>query len=168
MSNTRSVMRDGLVVGVIGYAAVAALYGGLDLIAGRGTLFTVDVLGKAVFRGLRDPAVLTLPQPVDATAIFLYNGLHLLASLAIGLIVTSLVDRVEREPRAASMALFTIVGGFVVTILGIGLATTSMRPVLPWWSIVVSNSLAVVAAGAYLLAKRPGTWGRLVGRSGGV
>ena len=161
MSDRRSFVRDGLVVGVIGYAAVAALYGGLDLVAGRGTLFTVDVLGKAVFRGLRDPAVLTLPQPVDVTAIFLYNGLHLFASLAIGMVVTGLVDRVEREPRTAPLALLTIVGGFVITIAAIGLSTTDMRPVLPWWSIVVSNSLAVVAAGTYLVTKRPGTWGRL-------
>lgn len=162
MSETRSLVRDGLVVGVIGYASVAALYGGIDLAAGRGVLHSVDMLGKAVFRGLRDPAVLSLPQPVDPAAILLYNGLHLLASLLIGLIVTGLVGHVEREPRTAPAVLLTVVGGFAVTIAAIGLATTAMRPVLPWWSIVVANSLATVVAGAYLLAKRPGAWERLI------
>jgi hypothetical protein len=48
-----------------------------------------------------------------------------------------------------------------VTITVIGLLTTPMRPVLPWWSIVVANTLAVLLAGAYLVKRRPGLWRRL-------
>lgn len=154
-------MREGIVVGLIGYASVAVFYSAFDLLAARGTLYTVDLLGKAVFRGLRDPGVVLFPIRPDVTAIFWYNALHLVIALAIGLIVTGLVGQAERHPPRAYLVLFTIVAGFVVTILGVGLLTTPMRPFLPWWSIVVANTLATLLAGTYLLRQRPGLWRRL-------
>src|SRR5512133_3827029 len=54
-------LRDGLIVGLIAYAAVAVFYSAFDLLASRGTLFTVNVLGQALFKGLRDPSVLQFP-----------------------------------------------------------------------------------------------------------
>ena len=154
-------LRDGLIVGLIGYFSVAALYGAFDLIAARGAMYTVDLLGKSVFRGLRDPAVLGLPMEPDVTAIFWYSGLHLLIALTIGVIVVRLVEQADRQPSQARMVLFTIVAGFVVTIVAVGLLTSPLRPVLPWWSIVVANALAVLLAGTYLLWKRPDTWRQL-------
>jgi hypothetical protein len=139
---------------------VAVFYSAFDLLATRGTLYTVDLLGKAVFRDLRDPGIIGLPIQLDPTAIFWYNGLHLLTSLAIGLFVTWLIEQAERFPAKAHLVLLIIVAGFVVTILGVGWLTTPMRAVLPWWSIVVANALAVLLAGFYLLQKRPGLLGR--------
>jgi len=151
-----------MVVGLIAYVSVAVFYSAFDLLAARGTFYTVDLLGKAVFRGLRDPGILQYPIRPDLTAIFWYNGLHLLISLAIGLIVIRLIEQAERQPAQAHLVLLTIVAGFVLTILGVGLLTSTMRPVLPWWSIVVANGLATLLAGLYLLQKRPGLWGRLI------
>ena len=156
------VWRQGFVVGLIAYASVAVFYSAFDLLAARGTLFTVDLLGKAVFKGLRDPAVLQYSIQPDLLVVFWYNGVHLILSLAIGLIVTRLVAHAERHPTQASLVLFTIVAGFVVTVLGVGWLTSPMRPVLPWWSIVVANGLATLVAGAYLVRTRPGLWGRLI------
>jgi len=154
--------RDGIVVGLIAYASVALFYSAFDFLAARGTLYTVDLLGKAIFRGLRDPGVLQYPIPLDLTAIFWYNGLHLAISLAIGLIVTNLLARAERHPATAPIVSLTIVMGFILTILAVGLLTGSMRAVLPWWSIVVANALATLLAGWYLLKKRPGILGFLM------
>ncbi len=159
-------LREGLVVGLTAYAAVAAFYAGFDLLAARGSLYTVNLLGMAVFKGLRDPAVLQLPVALDPTAIFWYNALHLVLSLAIGLTVVRLVAQAERRPSQAQLVLATIVAGFVVTILAVGFLTSPMRQVLPWWSIVVANSLAVALAGLYLLRKHPGIWHRLVTATG--
>jgi hypothetical protein len=155
--------RDGIVVGLIAYAAVAVFYSFFDLLAARGSLYTVSMLGKAVFRDLRDPGVLQYPVRPDLAAVFWYNGLHLLVSLAIGLVVVGLIEHAERHPARARLVLLTIVSGFVVTILGVGWLTAPMRPVLPWWSIVVANGLATLLAACYLLRRRPGLWGRLVG-----
>lgn len=155
---------DGVVVGLIAYMSVAVFYSAFDLLASRGTLYTVDLLGKAVFRGLRDPTVLQYPIQPDLTAIFWYNGLHLVASLVIGLIVIRLIEHAEQHPAQARLVLGVIVAGFVVTVLGVGVLTTPMRPVLPWWSIAAANGLATLLAGGYLLRKRPGLWGRLIAR----
>ena len=162
MAPVSRTMREGLVVGLIAYAAVAAFYAVFDLLAARGGLYTLDLLGKVFFRGLRDPAVLQLPFQYDVGGMVLYNGLHLLISLAIGFIVTGLVAQAEQRPARAHLVGLTIVMGFVVTIIGVGLLTTEVRPVLPWWSIVVANALAVVLAGSYVVHKHPGLWHRLI------
>ena len=91
MTTARRTVRDGIVVGLIGYVSVAAWYSVFDLLAARRTLYTVNLLGEAVFRGLRDPGVLQYPIHLDMPAIFLYNALHLVIALAVGLIVTRLV-----------------------------------------------------------------------------
>ncbi|HEX8944611.1 MAG TPA: hypothetical protein VF785_15845 [Gemmatimonadaceae bacterium] len=161
MSDIHSAKRDGITVGLVGYASVALFYSAFDFLAARGNLHTVNVLGQAVFRGLRDPAVLRFPVPLDAGAIFLYNALHLALALTIGLIVAGLVAFAERHSEQRRAIRFIIAAGFVVTVGTIGLLTNSMRPVLPWWSIVVANSLATLLAGAYLVTRHPGLWRRL-------
>lgn len=161
MITARGTVRDGLVVGLIGYASVALFYSGFDVLAARDPLYTVDLLGKAVFRGLRDPGVLLFPLPLDGTAIFLYNAFHLVMAVVIGLVVTALASDAERHPGRARLVMFTLIAGFVVTIALVGLLTAPMRPVLPWWSIVVANALAVVVAGLYLVRQRPLLWHRL-------
>jgi len=162
MSGQIKVMREGLRVGLVAYASVAVFYAVFDFLAARGPLFTVNLLGLAVFNGVRDPSILRLPIPVDATAIFWYNALHLMMSLGIGLIVVRLVAQAEGHPSQARAVLFTIVAGFVVTILAVGILTEPMRALLPWWSIVVANVVAVWVAGSYLLRAHPEIWRKLV------
>lgn len=156
-------VRDGVIVGLIAYAAVAVFYSAFDLLASRGTLFTVNVLGQALFRGLRDPSVLQFPMAADMTAVFWYNTVHLVLSLAIGLVVVALVEFAEREPARAGLMTGAIATGFAVTVAVVGRLTEPMRAVLPWWSIVVANTAATVCAAAYLLQQRPGLWKRMIG-----
>jgi len=54
-----------------------------------------------------------------------------------------------------------IVGGFFVTIMVVATLTTPIRPLIPMWSVIGANALAAILAGAYLLRRRPGLWGRL-------
>lgn len=159
-------VRDGLTVGVIAYAAVAAFYALFDLLASRGALYTVDLLGRATFRGERDASILQLPIERDWGAILAYNGVHLFVSLLIGLVVAGLVAWAERHPSQAGAVLAIIVLGFVATILAVGGLTGSMRPMLPWWSIVAANSLAVLLAALYFVRRHPGI-GRLLISLGG-
>ena len=160
MGRSRTI-RDGLIVGLIAYAAVALFYSVFDLLAARGSLYTVDLLGRALFQGLRDPSVLMFPIARDWTAILLYNAFHLLVSLGIGLVVVTLIAHAERYPAQALLVLVMIVAGGVLTVFAVGYLTESVRPLLPWWSIVVANVVAVVLAGAYLIRRRPGLSRRL-------
>jgi hypothetical protein len=168
MDPSARVTRDGLTVGFIAYASVAAFYSIFDFLAARGVLHTVNMLGRAVFRDLRDPAVLQLPVRLDASAIFLYNGLHLGLSLLIGLVVVRFISHAERHPSQARLMLVLIVAGFLATILAVGWLSTPIRPVLPWWSIVAANTAAVAMAAIYLVNRRPGVAGRLMPAGGGA
>lgn len=154
--------RDGFVVGLIAYFAVALFYAAFDFLAGRGFVYTVNMLGKSVFRGVRDPGVLLFPSTLDLPAILWYNLFHLFAALAIGLVVMALVDRAERRPAQAGGVLFVLVAGFVVTVAAVGWLSVPIRPVLPWWSIVVANVLAVLAAAVFIVRRRPGIVSRLL------
>ena len=161
MSPLNRTVRDGLVVGLIAYASVALFYSAFDFLAARGAFYTVDLLGKAMFQGLRDPAVLMFSFARDPTAIFLYNAFHLAMSLGIGVVVTSLVEQAERHPSQALLIVVMLVAGGVLTVFAVAYLTESVRPLLPWWSIVVANGLAALLAGAYLLRRHPGLWQRL-------
>jgi hypothetical protein len=156
-----SVGREGVVVGLIASVSVAVFYAAFDLLAARGPLYTVNVMGRALFRELRHPSVLMLPLSLDWGSIATYSALHLLLSLGIGLTVVWLVSLAERSSSGSLPALMVIAGGFVITILVVGYISEPIRPVLPWWSIVVANSLSVTLAGTYLLRRHPGLWGRI-------
>ncbi len=162
MAGTRTI-RTGLIVGLIAYAVVALFYSAFDLLAARGSLYTVDLLGKAVFRGLRDPAVLQFPIDRDPQAIFLYNGLHLVLSLVIGLIVVGMLRHAERDSSHGPMVLLALVAGGIATVILVAYLTEPMRALLPLWSIAIANLLAAFVAGAYLLRTRPGLWSQLTG-----
>lgn len=161
MTTHNRTIRDGLVVGLIAYASVALFYTVFDVLAARGVLYTVDLLGRALFKGLRDPAVLMFSIDRDWGAIFAYNAVHAAVSLGIGVVVAGLVEQAERHPPQAVLVFVTIVAGGALTVFGVAYLTESMRPVLPWWSIVVANGFAALLAGAYLVRRRPGLWERL-------
>ena len=97
----------------------------------------------------------------DPTAILLYNAFHLVTSLGIGLVVTSLIEHAERHPSQALVVVIMIIAGGVLTVFGVAYLTESMRPVLPWWSIIAANAVAALLAGSYLVRRHPGLWQRL-------
>jgi len=149
-------IKEGLIIGFIGYASVAVLYAVFDIIAARGFLFTVDILGKALFRNLLDPAVLATPTAMDLEAIFWYNIFHLVTALVIGLIVISFVDLTDREPSQGQFILFTLFLGFVVTVVLVSFLTSPISEFLPWWSVIAANIVSVISASYYLFKKHPG------------
>jgi len=161
MARSGSPVREGVVVGLIGFAAVASFYTLFDLLAGQGFGFTLNLMGEVVFRGVRDPAVLQLPMPLDPGAMVAYNFLHLFVSLAVGLFVAWLVDLVEENPgRGAAVAL--IMGaGYAATVGAVALFARDVAPLLPLWSVVTVNTLAAVGGGIYLWRRHPGLWRRV-------
>lgn len=162
MASDSRTVRDGVAMGLIAYVGVAVFYTGFDILAVREPLYTVDLLGKVAFRGVRDAAVAGTPFQPDHAAIFLYNGLHLVLSLTLGLGVAWLVGRAERHVEDAYVCLFALVGGFAAIILAAGVITSPVRPLLPYWSIVSANVYASALAALYLLWRRPGVWRALL------
>ena len=169
MASENQTLRDGVAMGLIAYVGVAVFYTGFDILAVREPLYTVDLLGKVAFRDVRTAATEGAPFQPDYAAIFLYNGLHLVLSLSIGVAMAWLVGRAQRHRQDAWLSLFVLVGGFAAIVAVAGVLTAPVRELLPTWSIASANLYAVTLAGIYLLWRRPGVWRTLLpflGRKG--
>lgn len=161
MSESARPVRYGLVVGLIAFVVVAAFYALFDLLAGRGTFYTVDHLGRALIGGLGETTGFGGAPAIEVVVVLFYNIVHLVAALTIGVVVTSLVEHAHRRPDRAPSILVLIIAGFVATIGFMGVATIGIRTALPWWSIIVANALAVAAAGWFLMRRYPTAFQRL-------
>jgi hypothetical protein len=145
------IVRIGLAAGGVGYAAVIVVVSGLNLLAGRSPFYTAALFGASLFYGLSDPAALVVaPGPVLA-----YNGVHLLAFLALGLGGSGLVAIAERYPSAQYVILVLLV--FVAFHVWGGLALFA-HPLLgaeTWWHVGVGTLVAAIAMGLYYLRRYP-------------
>jgi len=160
MPESARPVRYGLAVGLIAFVVVAAFYALFDLLAGRGTFYTVDHLGRALIGGLGATTGFGGTPAIEFAVVAFYNVVHLVAALTIGVIVTALVEHAHRRPDRAPSILVVIIAGFVVTIGFMGAATMGVRAALPWWSIIAANALAVACAGWYLLQRYPAAFRR--------
>ena len=69
-TETRRILEQGVVAGVLGHITVAVLFAVMNLAAGRPLLYTPALLGAAFFYGLTDPAQLQ----IQAGYVFAYNS----------------------------------------------------------------------------------------------
>lgn len=143
------VLVDGLVLGLLGYGAVAGIFCLADLAAGRSAFATPALLGSALTGG---------DGTVAAAPVLAYNALHLGAFLAAGLGVAWLVHGAARYPAAWLLLFFVAVGGFMFSLLFFLLVAVPMTAVLPWWSVVAANLAAALTMGAYLLLRHGALW----------
>lgn len=142
----RSVLREGIVAGLIGAIVVAVWFLLVDLVRGQ-PLQTPAFLGAALFYGVNNPIGLE----IAAGPIIGYTLVHGLAFLAFGIIAAAVIAASEREPALviAVVILFACFETFflgVVSVLG-----TAVEDVLAWWEILLANFLAAVAMLWYFL-----------------
>jgi hypothetical protein len=160
----RSVLREGVIAGLIGAATVAVWFLVFDIARGKPFL-TPALLGNAVFYGVNTPIGLQ----VTLGPILGYTLLHGLAFIAFGVIASAIMAVSEREPTLF-VAFVILFGCFEAFFFGVvGAFGQSMMGALVWWAILVGNLLASVAMLWYLLrAHRAlpralvGDWGRVL------
>jgi hypothetical protein len=159
----RSVLREGVVAGLIGAAVVALWFFVYDI--ARGTPFrTPTLLGAFVFFGIQTPTGL---DPA-AGLILGYTVLHGLAFIAFGVIAASLMAMSEREPALfiGFIILFACFEAFFFAMVQVfGLSKTGE---LTWWSVLVGNLLASVAMLWYFFRAHRALPQSLVGSWGAV
>lgn len=156
MTSTTKWVREGCIIGSLAFGLVAGFYLAFDLLAARGALYTVNQLGTALLRGPAELGAAGGAWPVYPAAILAYSALHLTGSLLIGILVARLVREAELRPMQAQIALLFIVAGFAGTIALAGTLSEPIRDVLPWWSIIAANALAVAGAGYVMIRRHPG------------
>lgn len=156
--STSSAWVEGLVAGLIGYAAVALFVGAYDLVTGRSFFHTVATLGRGLVADSGPPGT------IDPSAVFAFNGLHLLAFLAIGVVIAKLAYAIELHPVFWYLAFFFCIGVFFASVAAIS-AIDPHREAIPGWVIVAANLVAGTLMGTYLVRRHPRLWSGM--REGG-
>lgn len=147
-----NVWWQGLVAGLIGYAAVALFFGVVNLLEGRSFFYTAALFGHV----LMGTDVASLSEVVRPGPVFAYNGVHLLLFLAFGFVAAWLVEETERHPVIWYLVFFAFLVGFVYNVVLVTLFTLPVAPeAVPWGTIVAANLLAGLGMGGYLGRRHP-------------
>ncbi|MGH7645066.1 MAG: hypothetical protein ACREMR_05725 [Gemmatimonadales bacterium] len=140
----------GLVIGLVGAAAVAVWFLALDLVAGR-PFRTPAALGSALLLGASGPSEIEVNLGVVAT----YTVVHLAAFWAAGVAFVALAEQLERTPGLVQLV---VMGGIVLEGLVVGTMAVGAQwvlGVLGWWAVVVGNALAVLTMGWLVWRSHP-------------
>ena len=159
----RSVLREGIVAGLIGAAVVAIWFFVFDLARGK-PFITPTLLGSMVFFGVKTPVGLDpMPGPIIG-----YTILHGLAFIAFGIVAATMMAMSEREP-ALFIAFVILFACFEVFFFGLlSVLGRAAQAALVWWSVLIGNLLATVAMLWYFFRAHGGLPRLLIGSWGGV
>ena len=146
---SHSTVREGVVVGLIGAAVVAAFYFVIDVAAGR-MFHTPALIARVLFHA--SPA-----ESTTAGMIVLATIIHLMVFAVIGIALTAMIHLATRHPawRMGVLIGFVVAAGFVSGLAyALGPATGER---FPQWSVIGGGLLAVAAMVAVLRRNHAGT-----------
>jgi hypothetical protein len=145
-----AAVRDGMITGLLGAAAVAAWFFIVDTAEGR-VLFTPAALGSAAFLGARSAAQVE----ISASVVLGYTVLHLVLFLTIGITAARLAAA-ARDSRVVLLGAALLAVTLQVLAIGLlAILAVWLVDALAWWNIAVANLVAVLAMGSYLYASHP-------------
>jgi len=148
------VLAQGLIAGVVGYAAVAVFFLLGNVVAGRSPFFTAAALGSALFYGVGDLSRLAIePGPILA-----FNGVHLLLSLIAGTITAWLVYETEKHHYLWYFVFFFFLAAFIFSTVVLGIIGTEIAHVMPWWTVLAANAIWMGSLGCYLWFQHRGLY----------
>lgn len=151
-----SVLREGLIAGLIGAVVLAGWFFVTDLALGR-LLFTPAALGSALFHGVGDASAIDY----SVATVLGYTLLHVATFLLVGLVVAALVEQSEEHPSLL-LALVLLFVTFETLVVGlIAIVAAWLLDQIAWWVIAVGNLLAAAAMGIYLWRRHPRLTGEL-------
>lgn len=148
VSPQHPIRREGLTAGLIGAGTIALWFGLIDLVRGE-PLSTPITLGTAL------GSLFLEGRPPDPTSALIgYTVFHVLAFLAVGVVVAWVLHQAERVPSA----MIGFLGLFVVFEVGwVGWTTVLSQTYggLPWLQVFAANLLAAGSMGWYLWRRHP-------------
>ena len=158
-----SVLRDGIVAGVIGATVVAIWFLVVDAVAGR-PFYTPEVLGRGVLGifGRERAGVTTSGADSVALVVGVYTVIHYLMFAVVGFLAAAIVRAGEREPGLLAGALILFVA-IEIGFYGLSalLAESPLLGALAWYQIGIANLIAAIAMGTYLWRRNPALGRRL-------
>jgi hypothetical protein len=145
-----SIVRDGIVAGVLGATAVALWFLGVDSLYAT-PLATPAALGRGLLRLFGPPGGEGLVTFVAAYTIF-----HYFAFILAGLIVSIVVHWAQSSPTvlAGALILFVI---FEIGFYGISsaMAESPFLGALGWGAVAMGNLIAALVMGFYMWRRHP-------------
>jgi hypothetical protein len=150
MAGFSKVVREGVTVGLLGAAGVAAWFFAVDVIGGQ-PLYTPGILGQAVMSLLAD-------THTHSTFFYaaIYTPVHIGAFIGVGLVASWLVEASHEVPNltAGFLLLFVMfeTGFYFVSLFLSGFDTLGR---LAWYQIGAANLVAAAMMGTYLWRKHP-------------
>ncbi|MDT8340855.1 MAG: hypothetical protein RQ751_05015 [Longimicrobiales bacterium] len=152
----RSLLREGLLVGLVGATVVAVWFLLLDVV--RGTpLQTPGALGSALFLGAREAGAIQ----VTAWTVGLYTVVHGAAFALVGLVAAGLLRSADRTPSTVAFLVLATAVLEVLFVGGVAIAAEFLLGFMAWWTVLGGNLLASLAMGVLLLHWHPLTADRL-------
>ena len=148
---TRRVLEQGLVAGVLGHITVALVFAVENLAAGRSLFYTPALLGGYLFYGVTDPAQLQ----IQAGYVLAYNGTHLLVFLAFGVIGAWLAMIADRGWQLWYLSVFFFL---LVAFHIFGFVQLTAQPLRGAFSdatLWIAGTAATAVMAAYLLRVHP-------------
>ncbi len=140
------ILREGFTAGLVLYLTVAVFFAAVNVFVGRSPFHTAHVLGDPLLGPAADPLG---PSP-RLPAVIAFNGLHVVASVVLGLGAALLVGAVERMRDAWYVFFFIFVAGSIVMILGLGVLAAEVSDVLAWHSVATAHLAGAATTTAYL------------------
>lgn len=145
-----SVVREGLVTGLLGGVAVALWFLLIDALRGQ-PLFTPAALGSALFGGARSVAEVEM----SVATVGVYTIVHFAAFFAIGILASAFALASRSEPRLVLGMALVFVTLETLALGAFAILAAWLLGTLQVWTILVANAIAAVAMGLYLWRHNP-------------
>ena len=157
-----TIVRDGVVAGVLGATAVAVWFLGVDVIFAH-AFATPEALGRGLLR-------LFGPAGMEGAAAFVigYTIFHYVAFIGAGLLVSVIIHWAQTSPTVLAGAMMLFVAfeiGFYA--LSSALQEAPLLGALGWAQVATGNLIAAVVMGAYMWRTHPELKGEFAYALGG-
>lgn len=145
-----SIVREGIIAGILGATAVAVWFLGVDMIYAQ-AFATPTALGRGVLRLFGPPAMDSAVVLVVAYTIF-----HYVAFIAAGLLVSVIVHWAQTSPTILAGAMMLFVA-FEIGFYGLSAALqeSPFLGALGWVQVATGNLIAALVMGGYMWKTHP-------------
>lgn len=153
-SQPAGAIREGVYCGIVGAAALALWFLIVDVTAGQ-PFRTPAALGAGLFRGVHAAQAATT-QGGTVGLILGYTVFHVLVFVVAGIILSHVVQMLEREPAVFLVAFFALFVFFEFSYLVFALAFVQrVLQDLSWPALLAGNAVAALSMGGFLYQRHP-------------
>lgn len=143
--NVGKILKEGMLGGVAAYLSVVAVLAFLNALQGRSVLYTAAAMGAVLFYG----ADASTQFAVEPAPVLAYNGVHLVGSLAVGLVAAVQVYESEHHRFFWYFSLMILIVATVYSVTVFGVFGVEIGRVLDWPEVLLGTAAWVGSMTGY-------------------